>query len=136
MKELIVEEARKLLGTPFHHQGRTPGVGVDCIGLLVCVGRAIGAEFTDCLDYHKRPDGATLLAKFAENLDPVVDPEPGDIALFYFESRAYPQHAGIITPYGLIHTYAKVRKVVEHHFDNYWKVRTHSYHRFRWQHSR
>ena len=31
----MIAAARACLGTPFHHQGRMPGVGLDCIGLVI-----------------------------------------------------------------------------------------------------
>ncbi len=31
--DAAIAAARTCLGTPFHHQGRAPGVGLDCIGL-------------------------------------------------------------------------------------------------------
>lgn len=37
----IVEEARSYLGTKWLHQGRTRD-GVDCAGLVACVGNALG----------------------------------------------------------------------------------------------
>ena len=33
----VVAEARRWLGTPWRHQARLRGVGVDCGGLVVCV---------------------------------------------------------------------------------------------------
>ncbi len=33
----VVRTARTWLGTPYHHQGRLKGVGVDCAGLLIGV---------------------------------------------------------------------------------------------------
>ena len=32
----LIEVARGYVGTPFHHAGRLPGVGLDCIGVPVC----------------------------------------------------------------------------------------------------
>lgn len=36
----IITAARAQLGTPFRHQGRS-AQGVDCVGLLICIGRAL-----------------------------------------------------------------------------------------------
>ena len=33
----VVAAAREWLGTPFHHQARLRGVGVDCVGLVIGV---------------------------------------------------------------------------------------------------
>jgi hypothetical protein len=40
--EALVAEARRWLGTPFRHQGRIRGEGVDCIGLVLEPARALG----------------------------------------------------------------------------------------------
>lgn len=37
LRQQIVCSARKRIGTPFKHQGRKAGVGLDCIGLVVDV---------------------------------------------------------------------------------------------------
>ena len=47
-------------GTPYAHQGRLPGVGLDCIGPLICGARVHGlvdAGF-DIRDYPRQPDGS------------------------------------------------------------------------------
>jgi hypothetical protein len=38
----VVAKAREFLDTPFHHQGRTRGRGLDCVGLVLCVGGELG----------------------------------------------------------------------------------------------
>lgn len=119
----IIRVARTLLGTPFHHQGRLKGVGVDCVGLIVCVCRELGVPHIDCLSYERHPDGVTLLAKLRENMIevPVKDREPGNVITFRI--GRFPRHVGIITDYGLIHTYQEVGRVVEHVLDNMWLTR-------------
>lgn len=129
----IVEAARKYLGTPFHHQGRLGGVGLDCIGLLVNVGRDCGAVFEDRIDYSRYPDGRTLIQECEKNLVLEDVPAPGRIGIFYFKHNYLPQHVGIFTSYGMIHTYTRVRRVVEHVFDDYWKARLHSVYSYKWQ---
>ena len=37
MKKQIIQTARQWLDTPYHHQARVKGVGVDCIGLVIGV---------------------------------------------------------------------------------------------------
>jgi cell wall-associated NlpC family hydrolase len=67
----ITAAALALVGTPFHAQGRAPGVGLDCIGVVVCVARACGIPHQDREAYPMRPNGelqgamdAQLLATF------------------------------------------------------------------------
>ena len=38
-----ISEVRSYIGTPWMHQGRIKGVGVDCIGLTIIMARAAGA---------------------------------------------------------------------------------------------
>jgi len=42
IRDEIVRLSRAYIDTPFHHAARLPGVGLDCVGLLVCVARAVG----------------------------------------------------------------------------------------------
>ncbi len=121
----VVEIARKWLGTKFHHQGRKLGVGVDCIGLIVEVGKELGLSFEDRVDYAREPMNGELQAVLEKYLVP-AELKPGCVVLFKLEKE--PQHVGIITDYngdglGLIHAYAQARKVVEHNLDASWRER-------------
>jgi len=139
MKKEIVKEARKWLGTKFHHQGRVRGVGCDCIGLIIGVvkelkissglfdkqGREIALHEFDRKDYGKMPDGFRLKRELQECLNEVGigEVEAGDILLFRFEEN--PQHVAIATDYndglGIIHCYMQAEKVVEHRLDDVWQ---------------
>jgi cell wall-associated NlpC family hydrolase len=94
----IVRVARSYLGTPFHHLGRLPGVGLDCAGVLVCVCRELGlvsAGF-DTPAYSPTPDGRTLLDGCAQYMTP-IDREamqPGDAILVITD--LHPQHLAIL----------------------------------------
>jgi len=46
----MIEAARRCIGTPFHHQGRASGIGLDCIGLIVIALRAALREEHQDLD--------------------------------------------------------------------------------------
>lgn len=129
----IVKEARKHLGTPFHHQGRMEGVGIDCIGLLVLVARGLGISVKDCTTYRRKPDGKQLIARLKENCEEIAIGEMsmGDIPVFWFRRPHLPQHVGIMTDCGIIHTNGDAGKVSEHIFDERWKKRLHSAFRFR-----
>jgi cell wall-associated NlpC family hydrolase len=55
----IVAAARALIGTPFRHQGKDPEFGLDCRGLVLCVGYQIGYQFSGrewATDYQVHPD--------------------------------------------------------------------------------
>lgn len=67
----IVREARSMVGTPFHHQGRLPGCGLDCVGLAVAIADRLGIEVRDQTDYPPETDGDALLAALEHACDPV-----------------------------------------------------------------
>ena len=119
----IVATARTYLGTPYHHQGRVKGVGIDCIGLLVCVARELGIQVHDIEGYSRFPDGHTILEELPKCLDAVETPVPGDILVFWFDRPELPGHAGIQTDVGVIHTYTVSKKVVEHTLNKVWMRR-------------
>ncbi|MEQ1205780.1 NlpC/P60 family protein, partial [Acinetobacter baumannii] len=86
--ELAVQEALTWLGTPYHHQGRVKGVGVDC-GTLICeVYEKVG--LMDHLDPRPYPPDwhmHQMGERYLEHIRCVcfeVDgpPEPGDIVLY------------------------------------------------------
>lgn len=115
----IVIEAREWLGTPFHHQGRAKGRGVDCIGLAVGCLRELGIPTYDPSGYAREPDG-TLERELFKRLE-LIEIQPG--ALLLFRIRRNPQHVAIATDYGMIHSYIGTNKVVEHVIDQWWQDR-------------
>ncbi len=125
----MIEKMREFLGTPFHHQGRVKGVGVDCAGLLIEGTKEAGLKgVPDLTGYRRSPDGSTLQQIMDDYLDRVPKGENwqvGDILLFQFDG-VMPQHMGMVTqfdpPY-MIHAYSVARKVVEHIVDDIWLKR-------------
>jgi NlpC/P60 family putative phage cell wall peptidase len=117
----VVRVARTWLGTPYHHQGRLKGVGVDCAGLLVGVARELGLSQFDATGYSGRPDGDSLIRVCQEQMTPIPLEEllSGDVLLFKFEAHA--GHLGIYLGNNtLIHSYLPRRRVVEHSLDAWW----------------
>lgn len=112
----IVTAARAYLGTPYVHQGRVKGKGVDCLGLGICVGRELGflPDSFDRQDYTRQPVPAVLLAGLRAHLQeiPVSEAQPGD--LLVLDVAGQPVHVGFRTDHGLIHAYYPAGRVVEH----------------------
>ena len=115
-----VEIARSYIGTPFHHQGRLPGVGLDCVGVLICVARDLGlvAPDFDVTGYERMPDGVELMRHLTERFASIQQAEmrPGDIVCEAFDK--HPQHVGIVGNYRhggltIIHAASKHGAVVE-----------------------
>lgn len=119
----IVEEARTWIDTPFRHQGRLRGVGSDCVGVILGVGKALGLLDFQLSNYGRLPDGMLMHRIMCEHLDKVSieSMQFGDIILFKFDSD--PQHVGFYTDVGILHSYADVKKCVETSLDDVWKSR-------------
>jgi len=116
----IVEVARTWLGVPFRHQGRNR-LGVDCGGLLICVGEEAGINVIHPDVYSMSPDPKLIEVALLSNCDKVSDMLPGDVLWFSFAGE--PRHVGLATDIGVIHSWAKSGKVVEHRLDSQWLSR-------------
>lgn len=95
----VVEIAKTWLRTPYHHQGRVKGAGVDCGMLLLEVFEEAGL-IPHIDPGHYPPDWALhrseerYLGWVEQYAHPVEGPEPGDLAL-YKVGRCI-SHAGIV----------------------------------------
>ena len=80
----IVDKARSMIGTPFHHQARKPGLdgGIDCVGLAVCIARELGIEVQDRTDYARETDGEILRQSLEAHCDQVERMKVGDLVQF------------------------------------------------------
>jgi cell wall-associated NlpC family hydrolase len=128
--EQMIAAARGCLGTPFHHQGRGPGIGIDCIGLIVVALRAAGFHVHDRTDYGRRPDGKSLIAALAAHgAVQTANIAAGDVLLFRYDNQ--PQHAALATGADtMIHSFAPAGKVVETSIGVYWRHRLNGIYRF------
>ena len=123
IREAIVAEARLWVGTRWSHQQRQRGIGVDCAGLLVEVGKANSLTTFDIRDYAREPNG-TLLAICKRELRqiPIATMRPGDVVALAYDGE--PMHLGIVAPYkygdgvlAIIHASRQRGKVCEHRID-------------------
>lgn len=127
----IESKAREYIGTPWHHRGRKKGVGVDCVGLLVCVYRELGVEVFDLVEYSLS-DHFSLLIKEVLKHGRLVKSEDSPVAgdIVIFRGRDMHNHCGIHTSAGtFIHSYSSpaVMQVMESKYTPYWLSRVHSY---------
>lgn len=137
----VISEARAWVDTPYHHQARMRGVGVDCIGLVWGVGEAAGVLDVDpdkvrrFLAYGRVPNPR----RFREALDTFflpVDPDDvryGDVPWMEF-ARRVPMHVGIFACYEaratIIHALVEDGRVAEHSFGPSWRNKVHRWYRF------
>lgn len=127
----IISAARACLDTPFVHQGRIPGVALDCAGLVVAVAEAVGADYVDHPGYGRNPANGLLESVLDAQpfLDRVFDRQPGDVLLMRFAGE--PQHLAIFTGENIIHSYESVGKVCEHRLADVWAARIVRTYRFK-----
>lgn len=128
--EQILIAARDVLGTPFRHQGRLPGIALDCAGLIIHVTRALDLPYRDQSGYSRLPSHGLL--ENALDTQPclvrVSQSMPGDVVLMRFSGD--PQHLAIDAGATLIHAYQPVRKVCEHAWTDDWRARIVRIYRF------
>ena len=130
-REDLQRVARTYIGTPYVHQARTPGRGLDCAGILIALARELDLHFPDRKGYSRQADGVTLRAELDDRLDPIDAAEPGDVLLLWIRRPAKPQHVALLTDYGILHSYADVGRVVETVMDEWWRARIVQAYRFR-----
>lgn len=130
--EQIVAAARACLGTPFRHQGRIPGLALDCAGLIVAVAREIGIDPVDVESYGRRPHQGLLDATLSSQPSLIdvarADMAAGDILLMRFTRE--PQHLAICAGSTIIHSWEAPGKVCEHDLDATWRSRIVRVYRF------
>ena len=119
-KNSIIEAARKYLDIPYRHQGRCVA-GMDCIGLVIAVGRDLGCTLDDIYAYEKIPDPQTLYEGLDANFTRVLRYQPGDILVLRINRE--PQHIAIYTGSTMIHSYERAGKVCENRFSEGWRAR-------------
>jgi len=120
----IIKYVRSLIGTPFRHQGRLPGVALDCLGVLIVTGWHFGMKprSFDHQGYGRQPDGSTMLEECDKHMQRISkeDIREGDVVVMRFDRD--PQHVAVVANHpdgglSIIHAYQPPGgggKVVEH----------------------
>ena len=136
----IIATARACKGTPFRHQGRLPGVGLDCAGVLLAIGNRHGQtprpDF-NVTGYARYPNEIEVRRWLRLLLDPVYDFSQrkfGDVVVI--ADHAHAVHLGILVPDGhggeaLVHASERAGGVVEHGINAAWRRQIRAVWRFR-----
>ena len=113
----IVAAVRAEVGTRFRPQGRVPGLGLDCVGVVLVAARATGMAPPRLPAYALGGDHEALLCEALEAaaLSPVGEPGPGDIHLFAPAEgrRHFAVQVSAGAPWRLVHAHAGLGRVVE-----------------------
>lgn len=135
----IAAAARRRIGTPFVHQGRLDGVGLDCAGLVIRVAQELGLSQFDTRDYPAQPNAPAMRAALLAHLDVVrfADLDVGDV--LWFKVDLDPQHLALVVnaqPLMMVHAFGKpgVMKVIEARVDTFWRSRIAGCFRYRGVH--
>ena len=129
----LIEAARAHLGTPFAWGQATPGVGMDCVGLLLLSGQAIGA-FPEGL---KRQDLAAMdnlrgtSLTLGSYMDQVAEEALADVALVGNPRAPGTSHVIVVGGGQYVTSSVISGRVVESHLDarirravvSWWAVR-------------
>jgi murein DD-endopeptidase / murein LD-carboxypeptidase len=121
-RKAALAAARSGLGTPFRAQGRTPGVGLDCIGVALLAATGAGVSLGRVPAYALTGDHADLMAATMESLGcrRLKQGRPGD--LIAFELARGHRHLAVLTETGMIHAHAGLGRVVEAPVPTDWPV--------------
>ena len=133
-REKLIAEARRWIGTPFKHQGRLRGVGVDCIGLIVQPARDVGIDCIDEAGYSRQSNAEHTLEMLEVSFVQIdkSDVLPGDVLFFWFETPEQPHHFAYVTDVGVLHAYEQAHTcVVETRRHAWWESHIHSAWRFK-----
>lgn len=126
----FVRVAREYIGTPWVHDARLKGVGVDCVGLIVCALAELGVDVPDERGYSRDDEFDRMTSRIEAQCTMLLDHEaswPGDLVVF--RGPRITNHVGIYTDTeNFIHAWNSptVSAVVEMPFDAYWTGKIHS----------
>lgn len=125
----ITTAALSLVGTPFHPQGRLPGVGLDCIGVMVCTAILSGMKIKDRTSYPLRPNGELMQEMDARLIRVRGEMREGDVLVMSFGGE--PHHVAMyISGNRIVHAYTGVRKCVVQEFTKQWQSAVRAVYRF------
>lgn len=119
----VVEIARAYIGTPFRHQGRQKGLGIDCAGLVENVARDLGYNVPVHDNYGRMPYAGQLEATLDNYLVKTDELKPGCILLIKFKNSP-PSHLAIFTGKNIIHASSSLKSCKEHIYNDKWQRMT------------
>lgn len=98
----VANYAMSLIGTPFVLQGRLPGVGLDCVGVVVSIMKHFGIPCEDYVKYRLVPEPGQLYYYLGRQLETTITCQTGDI-VFLSIKRTYADHVAIFNGFDFIH---------------------------------
>jgi len=104
-RQSLIDEAKTWLNTPWHHEGRIKGAGVDCGQILIEIYANCGLIERPAVDSYPRDwalhrSEERYLYVVEQYCHAVNSPGPGDIVV-YRNGRSF-SHGGIVVAWPLI----------------------------------
>lgn len=125
----ISAAALAMVGSPFHAQGRLPGIGLDCIGVVVCIARRLDVPHSDLPAYPLRPNGMLQPLLDAQLVRVQREPQEGDVLLMSFAGE--PHHVAVMVDgERIVHAYQTVRKCVVQSYTDHWRAKVRAVYEF------
>jgi len=124
----VVAEARRWIGTPYHHQASVRGIGTDCLGLVRGVWRTLHDAEAEAVpayahDWAEATGDEAMLAAARRHLierDSAVV-AAGDVLIFRYRTHAVAKHVGILSgANSMIHAIER-RAVAEVPLGTWWR---------------
>lgn len=129
-RQLLVTQARRWIGTPYHHRAAVRGIGCDCLGLLRGVwGAVFGTEVADLPRYTGDWGDITGVEELLEGVAahlrrvPRAQALPGDVLIFRMRDGRIAKHCGILTTgSAFVHAW-EATPVIEVVLSDWWEAR-------------
>ena len=115
-REAVIAEALSWVGTPYHHQARVKGAGVDCAQLLIAVYDAAGVvpavdpgDYSQDWMFHHSEE---IFLRWVEStrVKRIEVPQPGDLAIVKF-AKCFSHGAILVGPALVVHAWIKTGRV-------------------------
>lgn len=128
LRQSIVAEASRWIGTPYGHQASLRGTACDCLGLVRGVWRHVYGHEPEQVtpyapDWPLASQDNRLWAAAVRHMKPVdlTAALPGDVLLFRWRAHLPASHAAILSePHAFIHAHDGAC-VAEVHFNSWWR---------------
>lgn len=120
----VMAAAHSFLGVRYRHQHSDRRIGMDCIGLICAVARAVGYADYRPPPYRVNPDPDLFVGLLRENFKeiPLAEIKPGDIFCMDYGNGI--QHVGILIENNqIIHSEMQFKCVAKHDLDPAWRAK-------------
>jgi cell wall-associated NlpC family hydrolase len=138
-KNRVAWAADDLVGTPFRNQGRSPGIGLDCAGVVCSAYGAVGVQLAHDNEYAWHSNYSELMNRIlSDYFDVIEEPESCAAVTLWVKTPGIARHLGLLVPgpsgFDMIHASQGTTTVVRERFGARWRKKVVSYWRLKeWQ---